>query len=102
LEGLRSYHWPGNVRELENVIERAVTLCDTDTIHSHDLSIPLFASAKEKGANASLEHMEREHILNVLRETHGNQSKASQLLGIDRKTLYLKLKKYGVAEFPEK
>lgn len=102
LEGLHSYHWPGNVRELENVIERAVTLCETDTIHSHDLSIPLLSSVKEKGMHASLEHMEREHILKVLRETHGNQSKASQLLGIDRKTLYLKLKKYGVAEFPEK
>jgi len=102
LMALEIYKWPGNVRELENVVERAVTLCDTDTLHSHDLSIPLFSSVKEKGMHASLEHMEKEHILKVLRETSGNQSKASQLLGIDRKTLYLKLKKYGVAEFPEK
>jgi len=102
LEGLNTYHWPGNVRELENVIERAVTLCDTDTVHSHDLSIPLPLSVTDKGRHVSLEHMEKEHILSVLRETRGNQSKASQLLGIDRKTLYLKLKKYGVAEFSEK
>jgi len=46
--------------------------------------------------------MERDYILRVLREYHGNQSKASQVLGIDRKTLYLKLKKYGLSDYVKK
>ncbi len=46
--------------------------------------------------NPSLEEMEKNYILRVLKEAGGNQSRASQLLGIDRKTLYLKLKKYGI------
>ena len=54
----------------------------------------------EKPGTGSLEEIERDHILRVLRETGGNQSRASQLLGIDRKTLYLKLRKYGLPESP--
>ncbi|HEX8948944.1 MAG TPA: helix-turn-helix domain-containing protein, partial [Dissulfurispiraceae bacterium] len=96
LEALAGYDWPGNVRELENVVERAVILCDSEEIGKGELSIAA-ASAPAKGTSpASLEDMEKEHILKVLRETDGNQSLASQILGIDRKTLYLKLKKYGI------
>ena len=96
LELLTGYQWPGNVRELENVIERAVILCESDTIGAEDLSIPSHAGVAEIGANPSLEVIEKTHILRVLKEAGNNQSKASQLLGIDRKTLYLKLKKYGI------
>jgi DNA-binding NtrC family response regulator len=96
LELLTGYHWPGNVRELENVIERAVIICETDTIGAEDLSIPSHAAVAEPGANPPLEEIEKTYILRVLKETGNNQSKASQLLGIDRKTLYLKLKKYGI------
>jgi DNA-binding NtrC family response regulator len=95
LELLAGYHWPGNVRELENVIERAVILCESDQIGAEDLSIP--AAVTELGTNPSLEEMEKNYILRVLKEANHNQSKASQLLGIDRKTLYLKLKKYGIS-----
>ena len=97
LELLAGYHWPGNVRELENVVERAVILCESDRIGADDLSIPSSAKAAELGANPSLEEMEKAYILRVLKEAGNNQSKASQLLGIDRKTLYLKLKKYGIS-----
>lgn len=97
LELLAGYHWPGNVRELENVVERAVILCDSDRIGDDDLSIPSSAKVEELGANPSLEEMEKAYILRVLKEAGNNQSKASQLLGIDRKTLYLKLKKYGIS-----
>jgi two-component system, NtrC family, response regulator AtoC len=97
LELLEGYHWPGNVRELENVIERAVILCESDRIGAEDLSIPSAATVGELGTNPSLEEMEKSYILRVLKESNGNQSKASQLLGIDRKTLYLKLKKYGIS-----
>ncbi len=96
LEMLATYHWPGNVRELENVIERAVILCESATLGAEDLSIPSPAVVAELGTNPSLEEMEKNYILRVLKEANNNQSKASQLLGIDRKTLYLKLKKYGI------
>jgi DNA-binding NtrC family response regulator len=96
LELLSAYHWPGNVRELENVVERAVILCESDRLGAEDLSIPSPAVVAELGTNPSLEEMEKTYILRVLKETNNNQSKASQLLGIDRKTLYLKLKKYGI------
>jgi two-component system, NtrC family, response regulator AtoC len=92
---LNAYSWPGNVRELENIIERAVILCDSDSISPGDLAVPSAPSAERGGT--SLEEMEKSHILAVLNEANGNQSKASQMLGIDRKTLYLKLKKYGLA-----
>ncbi len=98
LELLAGYHWPGNVRELENVIERAVILCETQTLGAEDLAIPSAAAISELGTNPSLEEMEKNYILRVLKEANGNQSKASQLLGIDRKTLYLKLKKYGISQ----
>jgi DNA-binding NtrC family response regulator len=96
LELLAGYHWPGNVRELESVIERAVILCEGDTLGAEDLSLPAAAVVDELGTNPSLEEMEKTYILRVLKEANGNQSRASQLLGIDRKTLYLKLKKYGI------
>jgi DNA-binding NtrC family response regulator len=94
---LHNYQWPGNVRELENVIERAVIICDSNKIRLEDLSIPAAYAATEKGAVQSLEDMEKEYILRVLKDANGNQSKASHVLGIDRKTLYLKLKKYGIS-----
>jgi two-component system response regulator AtoC len=95
-ELLTGYAWPGNVRELENVIERAVILCESDEIGAKDLSISSSSTVAEMGESPSLEEMEKNYILRVLKEAGGNQSRASQLLGIDRKTLYLKLKKYGI------
>ncbi len=96
------YSWPGNVRELENVIERAVIICDAQMIGISDLSIPQERPQLQPAAAGSLEDVEKEHIMKVLRETDGNQSRASQILGIDRKTLYLKLKKYGLQDQPKK
>ena len=92
------------MRELENVIERAVILCEGDLIDREDLAVPAPVAAPAApttgGAALSLEELERDHILRVLREAGGNQSRASQVLGIDRKTLYLKLRKYGLPEAP--
>ena len=96
-ELLAGYNWPGNVRELENVVERAVILCEGGILEASDLSIPVTPVVEQLGTNPSLEEMERTYILRVLKEANNNQSRASQLLGIDRKTLYLKLKKYGIS-----
>lgn len=94
---LNAYNWPGNVRELENVLERAVILCDSEKVGTEDLSIHNNLSAKKDNGFSSLEDMEKEYILKVMKETENNQSRASQILGIDRKTLYLKLKRFGVS-----
>lgn len=98
LDILNGYDWPGNARELENIIERAVILCDSENIREEDISLPAVNIVKDipVPANPSLEEAEKDHILRILHEAGGNQSKASQMLGIDRKTLYLKLKKYGI------
>ena len=92
------------MRELENVVERAVILCEGEAIGLDDIAVPPAGAAagavSERTGTGSLEEIERDHILRVLKETGGNQSRASQLLGIDRKTLYLKLRKYGLAETP--
>jgi DNA-binding NtrC family response regulator len=98
LEALNNYRWPGNARELENVVERAVIICDSETLGVEDLSIPQASLIGKNTSYSSLEEIEREHILKVLRETEGNQSRASQILGIDRKTLYLKLRKFGIEQ----
>jgi two-component system response regulator AtoC len=96
-EILAGYDWPGNVRELENVVERAVILCEDPIIERGDLSIAAVPTAGVKNSQPSLDEMEKDYILRVLGEAGGNQSKASQILGIDRKTLYLKLKRYGIS-----
>jgi len=97
MEVLLRYNWPGNVRELENVIERSVILCDSKEVGREDLSVPSDIVTKEGTLNLSLDEMEKDHIARILREVDGNQSRASQILGIDRKTLYLKLKKYSIS-----
>ena len=95
---LVDYAWPGNVRELENVIERAVTLCQGDSVVAEDLP-PLI---QDVGGNRkaiedavervlSLEEVEKAYLLRILEKTGGNKYQAAQLLGIDRKTLYRKL-----------
>jgi DNA-binding NtrC family response regulator len=99
LRALMDYDWPGNVRELENTIERAVVLSKNDMIEPEDLVyhglISKTALSEASGGRLkTLEEMEKEHVLRVLEESQGNRSQAAQLLGIDRKTLRAKIKKY--------
>jgi len=105
MEMLVEYPWPGNIRELENEMERAVLLCESDMIGSVDLKLGMESSPRgileppgdeEEEGYPELREVEREYIAKVLKETGGNQSKASAILGINRKTLYLKIKKYGL------
>lgn len=95
-EILLGYDWPGNVRELENVIERAVILCETDLITPADLAVTGKAVHINNHGVPQLREIEKDYIMKILEQTSGNQTQASRLLGVDRKTLYLKLKKYGI------
>ena len=103
MDALLKYEWPGNVRELMNVIERCVVLSTGDYIDQNDLPF-IFKNDDELTADSSqilsgdipLEEVEKATILNTLESTNGNKSEAARRLGITRKTLHKKLKKYGV------
>jgi len=101
---LTEYDWPGNVRELENVIERAVVLTRSGVIEPGDLWYYELGVSGETAPSSdadevkSLSEAEREHIIKALRLFDGHIGKTSEALGIDRKTLRSKLKKYGVEE----
>lgn len=94
---LLEYHWPGNLRQMRNVIKRATLLAQGDFITPLELGEELTESSSGT-SNIALrnEETEKEHILEALRQTGNNKSKAAQLLGVDRKTLYNKLKLYGI------
>jgi DNA-binding NtrC family response regulator len=101
LELLRAYDFPGNVRELENIIERGVALTTGHSIEPahlpddlRELSIRTFR--KKAGRIPTLEEQEQDYITWVLQETGGNQTLAAQTLGIDRVSLWRKLKRYEV------
>ncbi len=96
LKVLKDYHWPGNVRELQNVIQSLIIMSETELIDVPDLpSIMRFSTLREKGKMRTLEEVEYEYIRNVLSGVNGNKTQAANILGIDRKTLREKLKKFG-------
>ena len=94
---LMNYSWPGNVRELENVLQRALTLSLQDVISPEDLPAALVQAADEdlieRGLRKqfTLDQLEKEYIRRVLSQAGGNKSKAAEILGLDRKTLYRKI-----------
>ena len=101
------YTWPGNVRELQNAIERATILARHELIAVEDLppriqrhqhTAHVVAVATEASAVLPLAEVERRYVLQVLETQRGSRGQAAKLLGIDRKTLYRKLKEWGVAE----
>lgn len=97
LKKLMKYDWPGNIRELENIIERSVILANKEFILPQELAISIQEkvneAAKEKGRIKTLHEIEKEHILEILRFTSYKNVEAAKLLGIDRKSLYRKMKK---------
>ncbi len=97
LTELLKYNFPGNVRELENIIERCITLSSGGTIKKEDLS---FISSEENSQLLSLSELsrraEREHIIRILKLTGGSKTRAAEILGISRKTLWEKMNLYGI------
>jgi len=99
-----SYSFPGNVRELENIIERAVVLADGSVITPGHLprrvrEVGAAEPERERGGHLiSLAEMEKRHIRDVLRSTRGRKGEAARILGIDRATLWRKMKRYGIGE----
>ncbi len=95
-EMLMRYDWPGNLRELNNVVKRSVLLCRGDKIGVEQLNMSMTHTAAPKDLSLRNGDEEKERILSALRSSGGNKSKAALLLGVDRKTLYNKLQKYGI------
>ena len=106
-ERMMTYDWPGNVRELGNCLERAVALANFDEIQVEDLPDKIRASPARRHPTLSgtelpelltLEEIERRHVLRVLEASDGNRTDAAKVLGLDRKTLYRKLLRWGVGD----
>ncbi|WP_303005806.1 sigma-54-dependent transcriptional regulator [Bacteroides congonensis] len=97
-QALLSYHWPGNIRQMKNIVKRATLLAQGSFITLLELGTELLEVPVPTSSSMALrnEETEKEHILEALRQTGNNKSKAAQLLDIDRKTLYNKLKLYNI------
>lgn len=96
LQLLTRYPWPGNLRELKNVLERALILSPGQMLDESALAHVFGPElALRPGCGQSLKELEKQHILTTLRQCGGNHSKTARLLGIDRSTLYAKLKRYA-------
>jgi len=101
IDMLNSYHWPGNVRELENVIERAVLVCEGNVIHGYHLP-PTLQTAEGSGTvtrvslQTAVEAYEKDLIQDALKTTRGNRAKAARLLDTTERIIGYKVKKYGI------
>jgi Nif-specific regulatory protein len=101
IDMLTSYHWPGNVRELENILERAVIVCESNVIHGHHLP-PTLQTAEGSGTVTQLslavavETYERDLLLDALKTARGNRKKAAKLLNTTERIIGYKVKKYDL------
>jgi len=95
VELLRGYSWPGNVRELANVVERAVTISTGPLITAEDIRFQL-AVRPAAPVSMTLDEVKTRHVVRVLGETRGNKSRASKLLGINRRKLYRLMERFGL------
>ena len=99
MDRMLKYEWPGNIRELMNVVERAVVLSRSQYLDEHNLSLvekPELYSKEVVPGNTSLGEVEKATVLKTLEATGGNKSEAARRLGITRRTLHQKLRKYGM------
>jgi len=108
-ERLMAYEWPGNVRELENCIEHAVALARFDQVTVEDLPEKLrgylagsfVATANDPTEIVTMEELEKRYLLRVFKLVGNNKSRAAEVLGIDRRTMYRKLERYAVLDGTE-
>jgi DNA-binding NtrC family response regulator len=91
IKALQEYTWPGNVRQMQHLVERLTILAPNDRLDQESVSDALAAMESRESTSETLEDAEREQIRKVLAATGGNKSRAAQILGIERKTLYRKL-----------
>lgn len=104
LHALHQYNWPGNVRELENAIEHALVLGHPEKLEIDDLPVALqgdvrptlLSNIQSSTQEASLEEIEKRCLLSALQKTAGNQTRAAKILGVTRRTLGYRIKKYGL------
>jgi len=100
LRVLMDHAWPGNVRELENAVERALVTCKTGVLGAEDFAFLARSAAAPGGAvlppGLTLQEMEKEYVTATLARLQGNVKAAAEALGIDRSTLYEKIRKYGI------
>jgi DNA-binding NtrC family response regulator len=96
-EMLRSFDWPGNVRQLQNEVQRATLICEGDVVDASDLSIRRATVSEGEGSGLSiLEGVERNTIVQMLKETGANKVETARRLGIGRQTLYNKIRQYRI------
>ena len=97
IEALKSYSWPGNARELENTIQRALHICDSNTLEAKHLGLPNGNGVQKTPLIGSLQEMEQKMISTTLIQTHHNMAETAKKLGISRATLYRKVKQYNIS-----
>jgi DNA-binding NtrC family response regulator len=97
MKALLDWHWPGNVRELENAVERAFIACHTDTLSEKDFSfLRQLRPEVDATHDLNLRGIEKRAIEAAIRRTGGNIKRAAEILGIDRSTLYDRIKRHGI------
>jgi len=99
LDLLRKYDWPGNIRELRNVVEQAIILSEKEEIEIEDLPLPVQKSVSTEQIGEkelTLLELEKVYIEKILKENQGNREKVAKILGISTRSLYYKIKNYGI------
>jgi two-component system response regulator PilR (NtrC family) len=101
IKKLKSYPFPGNIRELENILERSITLLDSDTLEADDLLLPSHSNNtesdhKSQKLDEKMEQVERQAILQALEETRWNRTAAAKKLGMSLRSLRYRLEKLGI------
>ena len=101
LQSMQDYNWPGNVRELRNAIERFVTMGDLTFLDVHSAlkeDEPLFQNWPDKAARLreAISYFEKRYVTRLLEQNQWRRGKVADILGVDRRTLFRKIKEYGI------